>query len=88
MSRAGVALLWGVFAFVAWNVVFDRHVTSAALEFTRTQVERHHEGEHGASLHTEFSPRVRDAAARASLWVSPILVAGALAIYVHARRKP
>jgi hypothetical protein len=88
MNRSGVIIaLWLAFAFVAWNVVYDRQVRRAAVEFAREQVSIHQQGGTPASLHAGFSPRVREAALYASLWVSPILVAGALALYFMSWRK-
>lgn len=88
MNRPGVVIaLWLTFAFVAWNVIYDRQVTTAAVEFAREQILVYQNGGRPASLHAGFSPRVREAALGASLWVTPILVAGALAVYYSSRRK-
>ena len=88
MSRATVATaLWLTCAFVAWNVIFDRYVSVAAVEYTREQIQRYQRGDALGSIHAGFSPRVSDAARRASLWVSPVLVAGAAAVYVSFRRS-
>jgi hypothetical protein len=84
--RAVVATLWAVFAFVAWNVIFDRQVDVAAVEFTRDQILRHHSGATLISIHDGFSPRVREAALRATLWVVPILLVGALTVVIPFRR--
>ena len=82
MSRVGVvAALWLASVGVVWNVIFDRAVTIAALEFTREQVIRYHAGEPPTGIHAGFSPRVSQAAWHASLWVSPIVAAGAVACY-------
>ena len=82
-----VAVLWAVFAFVTWNVIFDRRVQVAAEEFTVEQVVRHQNGSPTVSIHDGFSPRVRDAALRATLWVVPILGVGALTTFVSFRQE-
>jgi hypothetical protein len=87
MARVGiVAALWAVFAFVTWNVLFDRHVYVAAMEFTRDQILRSQNGAPLISIHDGFSPRVSDAARQATLWVLPILGVGALTTFVSFRR--
>jgi hypothetical protein len=86
-ARRGVVIaLWLAFAFVTWNVIFDRHVAGAAVEFTREQIIRYQQGLATTSIDVGFSPRVRDAAMRASLWTSPIIVAAALSVYFGFRR--
>jgi hypothetical protein len=88
MTRIAVAMaLWLAFAFVVWNVVFDRYVSVAAVEFTRQQIVGHQRGDAVTSIHAGFSPHVRHAAWKASLWVSPVLVGGAVAVYFTARRS-
>jgi hypothetical protein len=87
MTRLGVAIaLWCVFAFVTWNVIYDRLVAVAAVEFTRDQITRHQTGQPVTSIHEGFSPRVREAALEASLWTTPILAAGALSVFLSFRR--
>ena len=81
-----VLLLWLVCAFVVWNVVFDRYVAIAAIEFTRDQVLRYDRGDTLTTIHDGFSPQVRGAALAASLWVTPIVAAGAAAFYYTRRR--
>jgi hypothetical protein len=71
---------------VSWNVIFDQLVWTAATEFTQAQVLRHQRGEPLTTIHDGFSPRVRDAAVRASLWTLPILAVGAVSVYVSFRR--
>jgi len=87
MRRGVVIALWVAFAFVSWNVIFDRHVATAAIEFTREQILRYQQGTATTSIDVGFSPRVREAALRASLWTSPIVVAGVLSIYFGFRRQ-
>jgi len=87
IGRGVVIALWIAFVFVTWNVIFDRHVANAAVEFTREQIVRYQQGRPTTSIDVGFSPRVRDAAWRASLWTSPIVVAGALSIYFGFRRQ-
>jgi hypothetical protein len=84
--RAVVATLWAVFAFVTWNVMFDRQVNVAAVEFTRDQILRHQNGTTLISIHDGFSPRVREAVLQATLWVVPILLVGALTVFIPFRR--
>ena len=87
MRRTGVIVaLWALFAFLTWNVVFDRYVMSSAIEFTRDQITRHQSGEALTSIHEGFSPRVQDAARQASLWIVPIIAAGAVAAFLTIRR--
>jgi hypothetical protein len=87
MNRIGVAIaLWLALAFVTWNVIFDRSVADAATAFTREQIVRYQQGQTLTSIHAGFSPRVALAAWHASLWVSPIVVAGGLAIFSTFRR--
>ena len=87
MNRRGVIVaLWLVFAGLAWNVMFDRLVWTAATDFTREQVRRHEAGEPVASIHDAFSPRVRAAAVQASLWTLPIIAAGAGMTFLAFRR--
>jgi hypothetical protein len=86
MRRGVVTVLWLVFAFVAWNVIFDRLVADAAAEFTQQQVRRQQAGETLTTIHDGFSPRVREAAVQASLWTAPILVVGAAVIHFSFRR--
>jgi len=83
--RVAIAL-WATCAFVTWNVLFDRHVANAAMEFTRDQVVRYQQGMATASIDVEFSPRVREAAWLAWLWTTPIFLAGVLSIYFSFRR--
>lgn len=83
MSRFGVVVvLWLACVGVAWHVVFDRSVATAALDFTSEQVVRYQSGGSPTGIHAGFSPRVREAAWHASVWVSPIVVAGAVASYL------
>jgi hypothetical protein len=87
MTRVGlVAALWAAFAFVTWNVIFDQRVHLAAEEFTREQVVRYQNRTTTISIHEGFSPRVRDAALHATLWVVPILGVGAVTTFVSFRQ--
>ena len=85
-NRAILIALWAAFAFVAWNVIFDRLVWTAAMDFTREQVTQYQAGHPVTSIHAGFSPRVGDAALRAALWTLPIIAAGAAAAYFSFRR--
>jgi hypothetical protein len=87
MTHRGVVIaLWCAFAFVAWNIIYDQLVWTAATEFTREQVVQYQAGRPVTSIHDGFSPRVGDAAWRASLWTLPIVAAGAVAVYFSFRR--
>ena len=87
MTRPGVVIaLWAAFVFVAWNVIYDQLVWTAATEFTREQVTQFQAGRAVTSIHDGFSPRVSDAAWRASLWTLPIVAAGGVAVYFSIRR--
>ena len=76
-GRRLTLIVWAAFAFVTWNVVFDRQVYLAAVEFTQQQVERYQRGEAVSSIDAVFSPRVREAAWRASAWGGAVLAVGA-----------
>jgi hypothetical protein len=84
--RRVAILLWLVFVAVAWNVIFDRLVWTAATDFTREQVVRRQAGDSLISIHEGFSPQVRQAALRASLWTLPLFAGGAAAIFISFRR--
>jgi hypothetical protein len=88
-GRRRVALIvWAAFAFVTWNVVFDRQVYLAAVEFTQQQIERYQRGDPVASIDDAFSPRVGHAARRASVWGGAVLAAGAAVAAFAARERP
>jgi hypothetical protein len=88
MRRPGVAIaLWIAFVVAAWNVVYDRQVTTAAVEFARDQVLAYQQGGTPASLHAGFLPRVRAAAWTATLWTAPLAAAGLLALWLGIWRK-
>lgn len=87
MTRPGVVIaLWGAFVFVAWNVIYDQLVWTAATDFTRAQVLHYQAGRAVTSIHDGFSPRIGEAAWRASLWTLPIVAAGAVAVFFSFRR--
>jgi hypothetical protein len=86
-KRRTVVILWLVFAFVTWNVVFDREVTVASLAFTREQVVRYRQGQPVSSIDEAFSPHVRAAALEASGWAGAILVIGAAVLLLTPRAK-
>ena len=78
--RRRAVVLWMTFAFVTWNVVFDRGVCDAALEFTREQIVRYQNTAALASIDTAFRPRVNRAALTASLYSVLVLVCGAVVL--------
>jgi hypothetical protein len=86
MRRGVVTALWLAFAFLTWNVIFDRLVADAAAEYTQQQVLRQQAGETLTTIHDGFSPRVRAAARQASMWTAPIVAAGAAIVYFSFRR--
>ncbi len=72
-QRRFVIALWLTFAFVTWNVVFDRRVADAALAFTREQIMRYQEGAAGRSNRRRLQPDVWSAALHASLYAGAVL---------------
>lgn len=87
-QQRAVLALWLVFAGVAWNVIFDRLVWTAAMAFTREQVVRYQNRQPLTSIHDGFSPEVGTAALQATLWTLPIVGVGAAAVAFGARRRP
>jgi hypothetical protein len=87
-GRRAVLIIWAVFAFVTWNVVFDRQVYLAAVEFTQQQIERHQRGQPVISLDVAFRPRLHEAALRASLWGGSVLIAGMALASIAGRTRP
>ena len=85
-SRRVALIVWAGLAFVTWNVVFDRQVYVAGVQFTRQQVERHQQGAAVTTLEAGFRPRVREAVGRASLWSGAVLAVGILLVTVADRR--
>lgn len=80
MQRRFVIALWLAFAFVTWNVVFDRRTADAAHRFTRDQIVRYQQGVPVVPIERGFSPQLRPAALQASLYAGVVLVCGAVAI--------
>lgn len=85
-ARTVALLLWLAFAFVTWNVVFDRHVYVAAVRFTQEQIQRRERGEAVSSIEEAFTPEVGRAARQASVWGGAVLVVG-LALLQRATRR-
>jgi hypothetical protein len=85
-ARRTALVLWMAFAFVIWNVIFDRHVYVAAVRFTQQQIERHERGEQVSSIEEAFTPEVGRAALRASLWGGTVLAIGIVLTGAAARR--
>ena len=71
--------MWALAAFVTWNVVFDREVAVAAIEFTRDQILRYDRGEPVHAIEAVFRPEVGRAALVATVWAA-LVVAGGLVI--------
>jgi hypothetical protein len=80
-------MMWAVFAFVTWNVVFDRRVYEASVAFTRQQIGMFQAGRPVSSIDTAFRPQVRRAAWEASAWGGSVLAAGFVLTMVLKRRK-
>lgn len=72
--------LWAILAFVTWNVVFDRAVADAGLQFTRDQVLSHQQGAPLESIAAGFSPQVGQAALKASIYAGIVLACGGFAL--------
>jgi hypothetical protein len=87
MSRRAVIGLWIAFAFVTWNVIFDRLVAAAALEFTQEQIARYERGEPTARIDDAFQPHVRRAALVASIPAGAILAGGLVVVKLASRRR-
>jgi len=79
LRRIAVAL-WLAFAFVTWNVAFDRSVADAAHAFTREQIKRYEEGAAVVPIEVGFSPQLRPAALRATIYAGAVLLCGAVVI--------
>jgi hypothetical protein len=86
-SRRRDHLWWGIFAFVTWNVVFDRAVAVAGSEFAREQILRQQQGQAVRSIDEAFSPRVRAAAMTASGWAALVIGAGVVSTSFSRRRQ-
>jgi hypothetical protein len=71
--------LWVIVAFVTWNVVFDREVAVAAIEFTREQILRYDQGEPVRTIEGVFRPQVGRAALVATV-SSALVVGGGLVV--------
>lgn len=82
-----VLVLWAVFAFVVWNVVFDRRVYEAAVIFTQQQITSSQMGQPVASIEAAFRPQVRRAALEASAWGGSLLAAGFVLTMLLNRQK-
>jgi hypothetical protein len=81
MKRVRLAVvLWLIFVFVTWNVVFDRAVADAGLQFTRDQIQSHAQGAPVDSIATGFSPHVGRAALKASFYAGIVLACGGLVL--------
>src|ERR671919_1235900 len=81
-----VLILWAVFAFVVWNVVFDRRVYESSVTFTQQQIQATQTGQPVASIDAAFRPQIRRAALEASAWGGSVLAAGFVLTMVVARK--
>ena len=80
MQRRLAIALWLAFAFVTWNVAFDRSVADAAHAFTRQQITRYQDGVPVTPIEAGFSPHLRPAALYATLYAGVVLLSGAVVI--------
>jgi hypothetical protein len=81
MRRVRLAVvLWLLFVFVTWNVVFDRAVADAGLQFTRDQILSYQQGASFDSIAAGFSPHVGRAALKASFYAGIVLACGGLVL--------
>ena len=85
--RRAAFIIWAAFAFVTWNVVFDRHVYMASMHFTQDQIEKFQAGQPIDSIERGFRPHVRQAAWEASAWGGSVLATG-LGLALALRRRP
>jgi hypothetical protein len=81
-------IVWAAFAFVIWNVVFDRRVYEASVTFTQQQILTFQAGQPVSSIDAAFRPQVRRAAWEASAWGGSVLATGIVLTMVLKRRKP
>jgi hypothetical protein len=81
-ARRSERLWWAIFAFVTWNVVFDRAVAVAGSEFARQQILRHQQGQPVQSIDQAFSPHVRAAAVTATGWAGVVIAAGGVVLWL------
>jgi len=79
--------LWAVLAVVVFNVVFDWQTRLAGLEFAGAQTIRHASGQPLPTLNEGFTPMVRAAAVRSSVWFGLILGTGVVATAAASRTK-
>jgi hypothetical protein len=78
--RRIAAALWLAFAFVTWNVAFDRGVADAAHSFTREQIKRYEDGAAVVPIEIGFTPQLWPAALRATIYAGAVLLCGAVVI--------
>jgi hypothetical protein len=86
-SFAVTFCFWLVLGFVVWNVLFDRQVALAAVAFTREQTRNRERGLPRVTIDEGFSPGVRAAAVRATLYTSALLAVGAGLTLIVQRRS-
>jgi hypothetical protein len=75
-SARTALLVWAAFAFVIWNVVFDRRVYEASVSFTQQQIQTFQAGQPVSPIDAAFRPQVRRAAWEASAWGGSVLATG------------
>ena len=82
-----ILIAWAVFAFVVWNVIFDRRIYESSVTFTQQQIQASQTGQPVASIDAAFRPQVRRAALEASAWGGSVLAAGFVLTMVWNRKK-
>jgi hypothetical protein len=87
-SRRAQGVWWAVFAFVTWNVVFDRQVAVAGSDFARDQILRYQQGQPTLRIEDAFTPRVASAALVASGWAALVAAAGVIIMLLSGRGGP
>jgi hypothetical protein len=79
--------LWAVLALAVFSIIFDAKTRAAGFDFVRLQQARRAQGAPLETIDNGFRPRVRSAAAESSVWFFVVLVSGAGATLVAARRS-
>lgn len=85
--QAGFAVgLWMLLAVAVFSVTFDWQARVAAHQFVQSQVARHQRGEPVTSINDGYTPMVRAAARRSTVWLAAIAAAGTAATIVAGRQ--
>jgi hypothetical protein len=84
--RAWSMALWAVLACAVFSDLLDWKMRQAGLRFVHAQAERRAQGAALDTIENGFRPLVRQAAWDSAAWAMPILILGAGATVVAARR--